>query len=312
MLTDATGRQIPKGPTDVVVDKEAVKRGRDPEVLNGVSCMNCHWSGMLNKQDQIREHVLGQPNAYSKEILEFVAAVYPPASTLDAKLKEDRARFEAAVKLCGLPGLARSEPVATLGFQFDDALDLDLAAAETGVSRSDFIAAIRGNPALARDLGSLPNGQTIPRETFVQVFDALINACKVGRVLPRAELELAPEITNSIGMNMKRIPAGDFLMGTRDSDVPTALKADVYLKAEQLDPERPQHRVKITRPFYVATFEVTQSQFETVMGRNPSWFVESGEGGEKVKAMDTGMFPAEQVTWFDAIQFCNTLSQSER
>ena len=97
MLTDDKGKQIFKGPTDVVVDKEAVKRGRDPEVVNGVSCMNCHWSGMLNKTDQVREHVLAQSAAYDPRVVEFVKAVYAPKADLNAMLKEDRERFEAAV-----------------------------------------------------------------------------------------------------------------------------------------------------------------------------------------------------------------------
>lgn len=180
MLTDAAGKQIPKGPTDVVVDKEAVKRGRDPEVVNGVSCMNCHWSGMLNKTDQIRDHVLSQPNAYRAEVLEFVKAVYAEKVPLAAKLKEDRERFEAAVKRCGLSGLSKSEPVATLAFQFDEPLDLDLAAAEAGVTPDKFTAALKTNAALARQLGGLPQGQPVPRDTFVQQFAALLKELKIG------------------------------------------------------------------------------------------------------------------------------------
>ncbi|MCX7423971.1 MAG: c-type cytochrome [Planctomycetia bacterium] len=125
LLTDNKGKRIDKGPTDVVVDKEAVKRGRDPEVVNGVSCMNCHWSGMLNKVDQVRDHVLGQETAYTASVFEFVKAVYVEKPTFAAKLKEDRERFEVAVKKCGLSSLAKSEPVATLAFQFDEPLDVD-------------------------------------------------------------------------------------------------------------------------------------------------------------------------------------------
>ncbi len=183
MLTDAAGQQIAKGPTDVVVDKEAVKRGRDPEVVNGVSCMNCHWSGMLNKTDQIREHVLSQPAAYSKEVIEFVTAVYAPKADLNAKLTEDRQRFEAAVRQCGLTGLAKSEPVATLAFQFDEPLDLDLAAAEAGVTPDKLVAALRSNTVLGRELGSLPQGQPVPRDTFLQVFGAVVKELKVGTFL---------------------------------------------------------------------------------------------------------------------------------
>src|SRR5438128_30443 len=58
-----------------------------------------------------------------------------------------------------------------------------------------------------------------------------------------------PEIlTNSIGMKLARIPAGEFLMGAPESD-----------KDAQPD-EKPQHKVKITRPFYMGVHTVTVGQ----------------------------------------------------
>ena len=323
MLTDAKGQQIPKGPTDVVVDKEAVKRGRDPEVVNGVSCMNCHWSGMLNKTDQIREHVLSQPAAYQKNVVEFVTAVYVAKSELNAKLTEDRERFEAAVKRCGLTGLAKSEPVATLAFQFDEPLDLDLAAAEVGVTVDKFVAALRTNAALGRELGSLPQGQPVPRDTFVQVFGAVVKELKVGthlavvslrpssvttipiRPTPPMNTTPTPPVTTkemtskSTGMKLALIPAGTFQMGSPASE-----------KARSAD-EGPQHTVRITQPFYMGVYEVTQAEYESVMGTNPSWFSKTGSGKSGVSGMDTSKFPVETVSWDDAQEFCRKLSAKD-
>ena len=59
-------------------------------------------------------------------------------------------------------------------------------------------------------------------------------------------------------MTLKLIPAGEFLMGSPDDDK----DAD--------NDEKPQHRVRITRPFYLGVYEVTQAQYEAVMGNNPS------------------------------------------
>ena len=260
MLTDAKGQQIPKGPTDVVVDKEAVKRGRDPEVVNGVSCMNCHWSGMLNKTDQIREHVLSQPAAYSKEVIEFVTAVYAPKADLNAKLTEDRQRFEAAVRQCGLTGLAKSEPVATLAFQFDEPLDLDLAAAEAGVTPDKLIAALRSNAVLGRELGSLPQGQPVPRDTFLQVFGTVVKELKVGTFL--AALSIRPGntvppaqptlitppameklFTNDFGMTMVLIPVLSMLARALNARIEPSRPLDPALSAR---PEsRSQHAIVI-------------------------------------------------------------------
>jgi formylglycine-generating enzyme required for sulfatase activity len=97
-----------------------------------------------------------------------------------------------------------------------------------------------------------------------------------------------PEIlTTSIGLKLKRIPAGTFLMGASPED-----------KEADAD-ERPQHRVTISRPFYLGIHEVTQSEYKQIMGQNPSRF------------QDSDQQPVEQVSWFDAVAFCNKLSERE-
>ena len=47
------------------------------------------------------------------------------------------------------------------------------------------------------------------------------------------------------------------------------------------------------------------------MGSNPSWFSKIGEGADKVKRMDTSKFPAETVSWDDAVGFCKRMSEKE-
>ena len=64
-------------------------------------------------------------------------------------------------------------------------------------------------------------------------------------------------------------------------------------------PERPQHRIRLTEAFYLGMFEVTQGQYRAVMGENPSGFKGSDD------------LPVEQVSWSDAVKFCNKLSERE-
>ena len=90
------------------------------------------------------------------------------------------------------------------------------------------------------------------------------------------------EKTNSIGMSFAFIPPGNFDMGSNENDN-----------------EKPIHRVRISKPKWVATTTVTQNQYKTVMGKNPSHF--KGEDSR----------PVETVSWFDAIEFCNSLSKHE-
>ena len=75
--------------------------------------------------------------------------------------------------------------------------------------------------------------------------------------------------------------------------------------------EHPQHEVRITRPFYLGVTEVTQAQYEAVMGSNPSWFAATGGGKDKVAGQSTSQHPVENVSWLEAVKFCNKLSEME-
>jgi formylglycine-generating enzyme required for sulfatase activity len=106
-------------------------------------------------------------------------------------------------------------------------------------------------------------------------------------------------IKNSIGMTFELIPAGEFLMGSPEN----------HKDAEKH--EKPQHRVQITRPFYLGMYEVTQAQYEAVMGNNPSYFSASGGGSDSVAGQSTDRHPVENVSWLDAVKFCNKLGERD-
>jgi formylglycine-generating enzyme required for sulfatase activity len=57
--------------------------------------------------------------------------------------------------------------------------------------------------------------------------------------------------------------------------------------------------------------EVTQKQYRDVMGNNPSYFSSDGDGSEAVAGQSTDQHPVENLSWLDAIQFCNALSANE-
>jgi formylglycine-generating enzyme required for sulfatase activity len=92
--------------------------------------------------------------------------------------------------------------------------------------------------------------------------------------------------TNSIGMEFVLIPAGIFMMG-----------ADKNIE-EPYDQELPSHKVKISKPFYLGIFEVTQQQWADVMGDQPSMY----------KGKDN---PVEMVNWEDVQEFITRLNQKE-
>jgi len=63
--------------------------------------------------------------------------------------------------------------------------------------------------------------------------------------------------------------------------------------------EKPVHSVTVSG-FYIGKYEVTQGEYEAVMGKNPSSFKGSGKDA-----------PVEEVSWYDAVEYCNKLSDKE-
>ncbi len=106
-------------------------------------------------------------------------------------------------------------------------------------------------------------------------------------------------ITNSIGMTLNLIPAGEFMMGSPDNDKNAGSE------------EKPQHRVRITWPFYLGVYEVIQAQYKAVMGNNPSYFSANGGGKGSVAGQSTERYPVENISWLDAVKFCNKLGEME-
>ncbi|GHU49700.1 hypothetical protein FACS1894200_08620 [Spirochaetia bacterium] len=89
--------------------------------------------------------------------------------------------------------------------------------------------------------------------------------------------------TDPYGIIMAEIPAGTFVMGSPADEV------------DRLDNET-QHSVTLSA-FKMAKHTVTQAQWQAVMGNNPSHF--TGDDNR----------PVEQVRWYDAVDFCNALSE---
>jgi len=96
----------------------------------------------------------------------------------------------------------------------------------------------------------------------------------------------AASFINSIGMKFVYIKRGTFTMGSPASE----------LKRED---DETQHRVRISKGFYLGAYEVTQAQYKAVMGANPAHFKKGGN------------YPVEMINWNDAVTFCKKLSAKE-
>lgn len=109
----------------------------------------------------------------------------------------------------------------------------------------------------------------------------------IGTTVADEKASLPEKITNSIGMELVLIPSGEFMMGD----------------AEEFTNAYPQHKVKISKPFYLGKTEVTQEEWRKVMGSKPPWDINDVIEGPK--------FPASIVSWEDAVEFCRRLSAKE-
>ena len=116
--------------------------------------------------------------------------------------------------------------------------------------------------------------------------------------------------TNSIGMKLVLIPPGEFMMGSPKELIEEELKTVGEDYRDHLPGEGPQHRVRITKPFYFGVYLVTQEEYQRVMGNNPSEFSATGKYKDRVAGQDTKRFPVENVPWDDAAEFCRKLTET--
>jgi len=111
------------------------------------------------------------------------------------------------------------------------------------------------------------------------------DASAIKELMTTDQLALGDPVVNSVGIVLVPIPAGEFQMGSPES------------KPDRFDNET-QHLVKITKPYYLSAYEVTQEQYNKVIGENPS----DSKGENK---------PVVWLDWKDAVEFCQKLSEQE-
>jgi formylglycine-generating enzyme required for sulfatase activity len=145
------------------------------------------------------------------------------------------------------------------------------------------------------------------------------------------------QITNSIGMKLTLVPSGEFMMGSGESveDTTRFFKEKYgidWLTADLVKNEHPQHRVRITKPFFLGTYHVTRGQFRQFItdsvyqtdaerGSKPGsygWDAEKKTivfsrdfSWRKTGFVQTDEHPVVNVSWNDALAFCDWLSKKE-
>ena len=129
-----------------------------------------------------------------------------------------------------------------------------------------------------------PTGTAGTFHYFVQVTNTIANNGD-GGIKTATARSVVVRVMVIPPVEMVWIPAGTFTQGSPASEMGHSS-------------EETQRQVTISRGFYMGKYEVTQEQYQAVMGVNPSLFIGSNH-------------PVEIVTWFDAVEFCNRLSVIE-
>ncbi len=105
------------------------------------------------------------------------------------------------------------------------------------------------------------------------------------------------KLTNSVGIELIELPVGTFLRGASKDDPDAG------------EDEFPVTEIRISKPLWFGKYEITQAQFERVMGHNPAWFGPQGPARGIVRKVPTENWPLDNASWKDAVEFCRRLSR---
>ncbi|MCA2824913.1 MAG: formylglycine-generating enzyme family protein [Microcystis sp. M038S1] len=140
---------------------------------------------------------------------------------------------------------------------------------------------------------------------------------------------IVQKLAEGVELELMEIPGGTFTMGTEDEEIERLVKKFGW---EGFRSERPQHRVTVSS-FYMGRYPITQAQWRAVASRtdlkvernlnpDPSHFKDPPKPPLEREASDSPPFegarggsptrwdrPVEQVSWYDAVEFCARLSK---
>src|SRR5436190_7635281 len=173
-------------------------------------------------------------------------------------------------------------------------------------------------------------------KSYPRVFIALLLLvawCNPSSAQEQRDARPRQVVSNSIGLDLVRIPAGEFLMGNPEDAAELCKEFAAFeRKPEEFDDEIPRHKVEITRPFWLGRCEVTIGQFRTFTtdagyktqaetdgkggwGYDPATGICSGRftqfNWREAGFPQTDDHPVLNVTWYDAVAFCDWLSRKE-
>ncbi|MCZ6794585.1 MAG: SUMF1/EgtB/PvdO family nonheme iron enzyme [Planctomycetota bacterium] len=309
-LSKANGEALESAPTDIVQNRHRA----DAVVLNGISCMGCHETpernGMINVKAQLRAFVEATVSSANVAVWRAVKRLYPGNEAINRWIDADRRRFEAALERVGVKPVVdeegravTEEPVSRLVRRFERKVDFRNAAAELDMTAQQLnrefnSPLLRRNPTMRR-LSSRLKYTSVSREEFIEEFRRLARqffGAEPGRVKVPGTRPGGAGVTLSgkdftvegIEIDMVWVRPGRFTMGSPRGE-------------DGRHDHETRHEVRLTQGFWLGKYEVTQRQYESLMGENPSHFENAGKDA-----------PVETVSWNEAMEFFRRLTERER
>lgn len=187
-----------------------------------------------------------------------------------------------------MPQYPGTYPLAVPGFTLHGALRVDPAHTVTVVS------GVLGVGGSVQHSLVVPNDPGLAGMAWdLQTVDLALSTSDV--FLSDNDVELSISLSPPSSLNMVPIAPGTFLMGSN---------VTAGFPFYPLAPERPVHQVTISRPFWIGQYEVTQAEYQAVMGVNPSLY-------QGASYPNSANCPVESVSWNDATAYCTALTAQE-
>ncbi|MEL6439872.1 MAG: SUMF1/EgtB/PvdO family nonheme iron enzyme [Cyanobacteria bacterium J06621_8] len=131
-----------------------------------------------------------------------------------------------------------------------------------------------------------------------------------GKEIARKPLQaeyFSENLGDGVTLDMVAIPGGQFFMGTDEAEI---ARLNQKYDTTRFNREQPQHKVTVP-PFFMGKYPITQIQWRAIASRSdlkvkqdldpdPAYFKDQADGDRR---------PVEQVSWYDAVEFCQRLSK---
>ena len=201
--------------------------------------MSCHYRGINQKADQVREFIDKNPKAFSRADAELIKALYVPEKKMKALMDQDAERFKKAVEATGSK-VSQSETIVTMALRYEADLDMPTVAAELSLTPEEFLDRLGRSELLARNFGSLKvEGGTVARQVLIQAFGDMVKELRLGILFQSTQIgQSLPDNTGEIDPLEGRTNVANHMVFTPDRRFALFASADKTVRLYDIDAGR--------------------------------------------------------------------------